>query len=649
MPALSVSPLFANHMVLQRDKPCTVWGDAPAGGEVRAFMDGVPVASAPVSSWGRFRLALPPSPSGGPHTLVLELPGGRLEFEDVWFGDVWICSGQSNMEWPLSQSANAEAEVARAGHRLVRFFQVARCSSFHPQESVQGKWQVSSPASAADFSAVAWHFAERVAVETGVPQGMVGAYWGGSTAEAWISPLDLAGDEEFAPLLERRQDLAFPLEAGALAGETRRRDRERLRLVRAVLDAPPRLPVHAALPGPLDGEADWFPFHVPGAWEERLGAHFDGVVWFRKEFEIPPEAPLGDWTLHLGVVDDFDDVWVNGVHVGAAGPEVPETWRKLRSYPLAPGLLRSGKNVLLVRVIDHGGAGGFVSPPWELAVAGPGARRIPLAGEWHCRVESRIVFPPWIEPKPLLHHTAGLLFDGMIAPLLALSICGVLWYQGESNAMRAAQYRRLFPHLIRSWRARWQQGDFPFYFVQLAAFGTRPGSAGPCDWAELREAQALALELPRTGMALALDVGDVEDIHPKNKRTVGERLALHALKDVHGRADLPASGPVFQCLMSEAGGRIRVRFEHDGGGLHTPGRNEVLGFEVADAEGRFAPVRAVVDGSDVVLTGPEGRSDVPCVRYAWADHPEVNLVNAAGLPAVPFRTDHHPLATAGKR
>ena len=499
---VSLPPLFGEGMVLQRDRPIRVFGRADAGEEVRVALAGHGGA-AKAGRDGRWTVELAPLPAGGPHEMVIE-GTNRIVIGDVLLGEVWLASGQSNMEMAVASCRDFEAVKAAAVLPRLRQFTVRRAAAAEPAEAVAGEWRACSPETVGGFSGVAFFFARELHRELGVPVGIVHASWGGTCAEGWTP----------AEAVARAQ---------ALRGLWKR-------------------------------------------WEEAIG-RFD-----------PGKAAKRDL-------------------------DAREKWEK------------------------------------------------------ECREAARKGRPAPPEPKPapdprLNPACPGALWNGMIAPLVPLSLRGVIWYQGESNADRAVQYRALFPLLIGEWREALGDPELPFGFVQLASYGWDPRgeatpSGGPSRFAELREAQDLALRsVPGTGMAVAIDVGDVKDIHPKDKATVGRRLALWALARVHGR-EIEYAGPLFRGFEEEKGA-MRIHFDH-AAGLRTLDGKEPAGFAVAGSDGKVVRGKARIDGESVVVSHPAG-ARVRLVRYAWADFPDetLNLVNGAALPAAPFRTDDLPCVTEGR-
>lgn len=648
---LQLAGVFGDHMVLQRDAPIPVWGTAAAGQLVRVSWRGT-TRSTHARADGRWQLQLPAAPAGGPHRLTVKARQ-TLVLNDVLVGDVWLCSGQSNMEWTLAQSQDAQREVAAAHHPSIRHLKVPRRASLQPQHDMApALWQPASPTTAGGFGAVPYFFAQRLQQELGsaarlatrpraaraapVPIGLINASWGGSHIETWTSPRAALADPVLAPVVR-----AMPADGAAFVAQQGTRA---LALVRRWQGDLPLAAdadrVKAEWAAPELDDAHWPTLNAPQAWEEQGLPNFDGTLWYRKQVQLTPEQAAGAAQLQLGAVDDCDETWVNGQRVGGLC-----AWDAARQYSVPASALRSGGNVIAVRVVDSGGGGGFhgAAAAMQLRTA---AGTVPLHGPWKARVEA-----PLMKAEPGLNDLPTLLFNGMLQPLLPLRLRGVLWYQGESNVPRAARYVQDFQHLIADWRAQWQQPALPFLYVQLASFlplanNTQRGSS----WAELRDAQRQALALPATGMAVATDIGDANDIHPRNKRAVGQRLAGLALRVAYGRQGVVADGPVMQSLHPLGDGRLELRFAGgppDAALAVRGGGAAVAGFAVAGADGQFVPAQAVLHGQ-AVRVWSEQVSHPQAVRYGWVDNPEQsNLINRAGLPASPFRTDQGRWLTQG--
>ena len=625
--------LVASHMVLQRDRPVPVWGWAAPGEAVSVVFRGQTYPASPPDASGRWQATLPATPAGGPYELTIK-GQNTLVLTDVLVGDVWLASGQSNMQFKVKDHPggyqpvqNADQEIAAANYPRLRLLTVSQAAGYRPQAEVPTTpWQVCSPATVAEFSAVAYFFGRDLLRQYQVPIGLVVSSWGGTPAEAWVSAESLRAFPEFGATLANFAQRPAPLADEQRAFEDRQR---------AVFEQGRALD-HGYLPAghtwadpDFDAHA-WPTMPVPGAWESQPGlGSYDGIVWLRKEIELPAAAAGQPLTLTLGQIDDADSTYFNGRLVGHT-----TGYSTSRTYQVPAALVRAGRNVLAVRVVDTGGGGGLVGGA-TLQAAGAGTT-LPLAGPWQYQVG----LDPQDVPQPPYPGGAAqapsALYNAMIAPLVPLALKGVIWYQGETNVGRAAQYKRLFPALITDWRHQFGRPDLPFLFVQLANYLPAQPQPGPSAWAELREAQTAALALPHTGMATAIDLGVAEDIHPHNKQDVGHRLALAARRVAYADNALPASGPTYAGL-ALTGTTAHLRFTNTAGGLVAKG-GQLQGFAVAGANRQFRWATARLLGSEVVVSSP----DVPhpvAVRYDWADNPNGTLTNRAGLPAPPFRTD----------
>ncbi len=621
-----VHPLFTDHGVIQRDRPVPVWGWTDPGARVKVSLAGQWVETTANES-GRWLVKLGPYPAGGPHTLSVTGPK-TVEVTDILVGDVWLCSGQSNMEWPVKQSDRAQEEVAAAEHPTIRLFTVPKRASVTPQVAVDASWDVCSPKTVADFSAVGYFFGRDISKELQVPVGLIDSSWGGTIAEAWMAAEAVEKVGDFDKALAQVRS-SHDSSAGGLA-------RYEQRLATWWKENDPG--TSAAVPWSaltLD-PTDWKPMDLPGKWETRGLPDFDGIVWFRKELNLPESWDGKAVTLKLGAIDDRDTTYLNGVEVGHR-----DQWDAPRTYKIRPDIARAGRNVIAVRVFDNQGEGGFAGPTEAMTLTlteDPQVEPIRLAGPWSYQVAAKlddISAPP--DGDAASPNRVTVLYNGMIAPLVPFALKGALWYQGESNTGRAAQYRRLLPELVRDWRSHFDVGDFPFLIVQLANFQKRRDQPTNSNWAELREAQYLTTKaVANVQVALAIDIGEADDVHPTNKQEVGRRLALDALATVYGRP-IEYSGPTFRS-MEVHDHSIRLSFDHVAGGLTTRGGGKLEGFAVAAKDGRFQWTDAVIDGDGVVISSTEVERPVT-VRYAWADNPACNLENRAGLPAVPFRTD----------
>jgi sialate O-acetylesterase len=599
---LRLAAPFGDHMVVQAGKPVVLWGWAPAGAQVTARMDGQE-ARGQADAGGRWRLELPvPAPTSDPfaaHMIEVRSGAATRTLSDVLVGEVWVASGQSNMEWPAGNCTTTEELTALGTLPGLRMFTAARISVPEVAEDVVGSWQVFAPDTVKGFSAVGTHFGLMLMETLEVPVGVVHTSWGGSKVEGWMSEPALRSTKAGTAFLERwiaqREQSAADL---------------------------------ARYPAPtLSGEAaeGWAPCQVPVDFET-LEPGFDGSIWFRRALAVPAGFSAAGATLALGAMDDIDEVWLDGVRVG--GTHNHQAQRRYTLEGAAAEALADGQAQLVVRVEDTGGWGGFSGPAENIALEGPGGERVALTDDWTWKAGARGGGIP-------INHLPTHLSNGMVQPLVGLPVRGVIWYQGESNAGDPAGYEELFPALIRDWRARFGVLDLPFYWVQLAAFRTG------ADWPALREAQRHTLALPRTGMAVTIDVGNPTDIHPRDKRSVGERLARCALFDTYGREVVPA-GPLPASATRSSEG-VLVRFETFGARLAVRGNAALAAFELAGPDGSFQPAEARLSSEGVVVRAA-AVSEPRQVRYAWRDDPAdesmgANLVNDEGLPASPFRLD----------
>ena len=618
-------PLFTDHAVLQRDVPLPVWGWTEPGARVKVGFLGQSVETTADES-GKWLVKLGPYPAGGPHTLTVTGPQ-TVEVSDIKLGDVWICSGQSNMEFEVRQADRSAEEIAAADRPNIRLFTVPKVATVEPQATVQAEWEVCSPLTVARFSAVGYFFGREVEGEIKVPIGLIDSSWGGTIAEAWISAGSVAKigdfDKALAQIEEQRDS------------PSHQRTPYAQRLARWWKENDPGIGGQTPWSDPSFDSTDWKSMDLPGLWEGRGLPDFNGIVWFRREVTLPAAWDGKPVQVSLGAVDDYDTTFLNGKEIGHQ-----EDWNALRRYNVNAGVAKAGKNVIAVRVFDRQGAGGFSGAPADLKVTLAGAtdaEPISLAGPWSYKVGAKLAdlsSPP--DQGGDNPNRVTVLYNGMIAPLEPFAIKGALWYQGESNEARPAQYRRILPELIRDWRAKFAVGDFPFLIVQLANFRKRLTRPAPSDWAELREAQYLTTKaVPNAQVALAIDIGEADDVHPTNKQEVGHRLSLDALATVYGK-DIEYSGPTFRGMEVHANS-IRLSFDH-ADGLMVQGGGKLEGFAIAGQDGKFEWADAVVDGDGVVVSST--LVDLPvAVRYAWANNPACNLANKAGLPAVPFRTD----------
>lgn len=628
--------VFSDHMVLQHSQPIPVWGWAEPGEAISVELAGTVVHTAADRN-GTWRVELPAVSIGGPYELTVS---GKetITIGDVLAGEVWICSGQSNMEWPLELANNPQVEVAAADYPRIRLLTVPRTPSLKPLDNVTGAWGVCDSSSASKFSAVAYFFGRELHKQLGVPIGLINSSWGGTRAEAWTSRAGLSAEPSL-------KEVVTELDVAMVESQ----DEAQSRYAKARAEWYRQLPADTGNRGLAEGwaktdfdDSGWKTMRLPAYWQQ-AGHMTNGVFWFRLAINIPADWTGRDLQLSLGAVDKSDDTYFNGERVGGlCWATESNSWNMGRVYALPAAGVRPGRNVIAVRVLSNFTGGGIVGPSSEMKLRPVGSSTktaVPLFGDWRYCIEQdfgRITTPG--EPaSPNNANTPTALFNGMIAPLIPFALRGAIWYQGESNAGNADRYRVLFPQMIRDWRSHWKQGDFPFYFVQLANFGSTDMLARS-SWAQLRDSQTQTLALPNTGMAVTIDIGETADIHPRNKQDVGLRLALNALSKTYGK-NVAYRGPVFRSLKVE-GRAIRISFDN-AAGLKASG-GVVSGFVIAGSDGRFVPAQAQLENETIVLSSPEITAPA-AARYGWADCPTCTLYNGAGLPAEPFRTDDWPL------
>lgn len=611
--------LISDGMILQQGVPTNIWGWASP-------LEAISVEFADIkyntvaNEAGEWKIALNALPAGGPYQM--ELKGkNTITLSNILMGEVWVCSGQSNMELPMRRVLPLySADIAAAENQAIRQFTVPQRYDFStPQTDLPaGTWEASTPENVLDFSATAYFFALEIHQKYKVPIGLIHTSLGGSPAEAWMSESALGAFPNLLTEAKKFRDNALIQQ---IESDDKRRIQAWYDLLRQK-DEGYKNPGQPWFDPALD-VSGWKKMQVPGDWADAG----NGVVWFRKQVQVPAELSGLEAKLELGRIVDADSVFLNGVFVGTTSYQYPPRW-----YTIPAGLLKPGSNTLVVRMINSLGKGGFVrDKPYELVL---GNQKIDLKGEWHYRrgaTMEPLASQTFIRWKPL-----GL-FNAMLHPLLNYRIKGVIWYQGESNVSRWQEYRRLFPAMITDWRNHWQQGDFPFLFVQLANFLEAKPLPVESNWALLREAQLKTLSLPQTGMAVTIDIGEWNDIHPLNKKDVGRRLALAAQGVAYAEEKTVFSGPVFQKMKIKKNEAI-LTFEKGSKLVSTPGK-PLTGFAIAGSDGQFVWATASIKKNKIIVSSTSV-TDPVAMRYAWADNPEgANLYNEAGLPASPFRTD----------
>lgn len=623
--ALQLPAIIGDSMVLQQQTKAPIWGWANRGEKitVKGSWPGAAPATTTAGSDGKWMVKLQTPSAGGPYNLTIT---GKetVILKGVLVGEVWICSGQSNMEMPVQGSAhdpiqNSAQEIANAQCPAIRLFTVPHKVSFTPQQEVGGAWAGCTSQTVAFFSATAYFFGRELAQKLKVPVGLIHSSWGGTVAEAWTSGKALRTLHDFDRELNRVDSIQRFAEA--LADQDKSNESA---WQKAVADE------HLNYTEAKLKDADWKTMRMPAAWEGAGYPTLDGIVWFRKTVNLPADWVGKQLKLEFGPIDDFDDTYLNGRHVGGLKQE--SAWMVSRSYSVPAGTVKEGENVIAIKVTDVGGNGGIMGDKEAMKIypVDDPSKAIHLDGDWKYKVEA-------VKPVPVLAYnpnTPSVLYNGMIAPFIPFAIKGAIWYQGESNVGRNRQYASLFPAMIQDWRTRWQEGDFPFYFVQIAPYrylGDSTLAAG------LRDAQRRTLTAsPNTGMAVTLDIGNVSNIHPANKQDVGKRLALWALAKTYGQKNISYSGPLYK-NKQVVGSQVIVRFTNTDKGLTTNGK-QLSSFELAGADGIWHPAQALVQGDKIVVESKEV-ANPKNVRYAWSATAQACLFNGAGLPASSFSSE----------
>ncbi len=631
--------IFSGNMVIQRDKPVQIWGWADPGEKIKVTFN-EQILTAKAGKDGKWIVQLKAMPASvNPQNLQIESKDNDIIFKNVLIGDVWICSGQSNMVWPLGRLAAGEEESSGANHPRFRMFTVRNEMALIPQDDLDGSgWKVARGEAILDFSAVAYYFGKELLKETGVPIGLITTAWGGTNIEAWTSMETLAKYDHILKIyegLDKTYDNTKTREEKSPA--------TRLNMIKKAVYQGEGLKQGWERVNTLT--ADWDTITLPQLENNELFRDFDGAVWFRRSFDVPLPFREKNLRFNLGTLYDHDMVWINGNLIGESFESTIS-----RHYDISSFLIKPESNEIVIRIFDYGDEGGVIGDPYAMnfhPVEDSRGYQL-LCGNWMSKKSYILDAPldlPLNRPRAMANGSPSSLYNQMIHPLLNLSIRGAIWYQGESNASRAHEYASLFPDMIMDWREHWEQGEFPFFFVQLAAYD-QPSEPM---WPELREAQRKALELPNTGMAVTIDIGHPANIHPENKWDVGKRLAINALKVVYGQ-DIIFSGPVLE-KAEPAGDQMKLTFSQVGEGLKVKGDyGYLMGFEVsADGENFEFAIAEVIDKKTVQVWSDKVKQAV-YVRYAWKNFPEeANLFNSVDLPASPFRTGEWKWITEGNQ
>jgi sialate O-acetylesterase len=624
-PAFRTAGIFTDHMVLQRDQPLPVWGWA-APGRVVTVEVGPHSARTRTNAEGHWRLTLPPLESGGDSlTMTVKAGDETIRLTDILVGEVWLCSGQSNMEWSVKGFADGEAEVKAANHPNIRLFTVPNKTAIDPQDDVVGQWQACSPETIGGFSAVGYYFGRELNERINVPIGLINSAVSGTIIEAWTRHEEISRLPGMTKrIAEVQDDFYDPLIIQKIARATSS--------LQALREAKANDELARKMSG-LDLDiSSWKTMEIPNAWGKAGLPDFRGMVWFRKTIDVPASWAGKNLVLHLDRILEGDVTWFNGQRVGATPVHL---FHKPRVYSIPASLVKAGPNTITVRVIDTYRSRGLSGKPEAIALCVAGSEktdRIGLAGPWR--------YKPGVEliGKMLSHNPnrPTLLYNAMINPIAPFAMRGATWYQGESNNGDGMRYFDKMQALIQSWRNAFLRPDAPFYFVQIA-----PYRYGGNEFAlpELWEAQTAALDIPHTGMAVISDIGNVANIHPQNKQDVGKRLALCALAKDYGQDNLVYSGPFYKSMAIE-GSKVRLTFDHTGSGLASRDAKPLDWFEIAGEDGKFVKAQAVIDGN-TILVSTDAIAKPTAARFAWHQEAVPNLINKEGLPAGPFRT-HRP-------
>ncbi|XHR27180.1 MAG: sialate O-acetylesterase [Chthoniobacteraceae bacterium] len=656
--AVSLPALISDHAVLQKSAKTVLWGKAAPGEHVTATVAGVRGEATATAPDGKWRIEVDLSHVGqGPFDLVIE-GTNKITVSDVAVGEVWLASGQSNMEFTLSRSIGAEEEIAASANSQLRQFRVANNAAPTVQDECKGKWVLADPKTAGGFTAIGYYFGKTLQQSLHTPVGLIHSSWGGTPVETWTSAEALESNPELKAGKDRINKDVDTYNAGKPAYVTSFHEWAK-QYDRADKPADP-----AAFAAPEISTTDWQPVVMPGKFSA-AGLPDSGAIWIRKTVPIHGAARTVTSQLELQTPEGFETVYYNGKLVSSVTPDNYAGIGARHYYYLKDHV--EGDNVIAIRIYNPVGGAGLSGNPDRLALD-----KINLKGEWLAKAEYAL--PPLsaeaqqTAPQPpksvvLPHNRPCTLYNGMIAPLQPYTIQGTIWYQGENNAGRACQYQAAFPLMITDWRQRWDR-NFPFYFCQLASFQDKKPQPSESAWGELREAQTKTLSLPNTGEAILIDLGETGDVHPRNKKDAGQRLAAIALAKTYGKP-VPYCGPVCDSQKIE-NGKIRLHFRELNGGLvarplgteyvasslkkenpplvrNSP-NSQLEGFAICGEDKKWQWADAKIEGDNVVVSSPAVAKPV-AVRYAWADSPTANLYNQAGLPAGPFRTDSFPGVT----
>lgn len=617
--------MVRDSMVLQRDTKINIWGWAAKDEKVSIKFNGKTYKTKTAAD-GKWLIVLPPMKAGGPYTM--DITGrNKIKLKDILIGDVWFCSGQSNMVHQMKlHNVRYGDEIAKANYPEIRHFWIPTMTDLqYPRDDLPtGYWKSANPEDVPEFSAVAYFFAKDIYEKYHVPVGLINASVGGTPIEAWTSEKGLKEFPALQTTIQKNKDTAYinGLNRRALSGNS---NKSQLSQDKGLSEAIQWYEINYI-------PKEWHTINIPGYWEDQGIKDLNGVVWYRKEIDVPASMTGILAKVFLGRIVDADVLYINGKQVGNTTYQYPQ-----RRYDVPADLLKAGKNIFVIKVTNTAGKGGFVTDkPYYLFA---GKDTIDLKGYWQYKVGE--VYEPggdgFVGGSINTQNQPTALYNAMVAPLINYTIKGFLWYQGEANTGRAEEYAKLQPAMIADWRNKWKEGDLPFLYVQLPGFMDMNYLPSESQWAALRESQLKSLSTPNTGMAVAIDLGEWNDIHPERKKEVGDRLALAAEKIAYGE-NIVYSGPIYQSSIID-GNKIVITFSNVGTGLITNDGEDPGELAIAGADKKFVWANAKIDNNKIIvwsdkITEPE------YVRYAWADDPvNPNLFNKEGLPASPFRTD----------
>jgi sialate O-acetylesterase len=627
---------FSDNMVLQRQKPIRFWGTASPKSAFNIEFAGEKKKIKTEAS-GKWEASFPAREAGGPYELKVD-SDSSFSYKNILIGDVWLCSGQSNMEWTVKQVFNAPYELRNANIPQIRSFTVAREISSDPRSNVaRAVWQESTSENTAAFSAVAFFFAKEIFRTQHVPIGIIHTSWGGTAIEPWIGIKSMEQHPDFKELAlkyigENQGNQKIESSQDAYASNMQK-----------WMDS-----FQKTDPGFTEKwfsgsyvPQDWKTFIAPAYWEDNGLPDFDGIVWLRKEVNVPASMAGKPLLMNLETLKDVDITYFNGTEVGKT------SWQPGRRIYVVPGhLVKEGINLVAIRLENPAGLGGFTSRLssdlrlQELAESDK-PLIIPLSGVWLFKNSLAVSMYPAKPADPAENRRKpSVIYNAMIAPFEDLGLKGFLWYQGEANASEAGKYQKLLPLLIADWRKQFKQPDLSFVIAQLSAYGALTPNPTESPWAELREAQLATLAVPKTGLAVTIDVGNPYDVHPVYKQQVGLRMAAEARRICYGENGLQTS-PLYESMQVE-GKAIRIRFKYAQSGLQARNGN-LKGFAIAGSDGKFVWANAKIEEKEVLVWSDQV-TEPKVVRYAWANSPVesngANLYNKEGFPAAPFRTDN---------